>query len=71
MERNNTMEVSREIVITFNYKDKKEYTEMIERLLTTKPVGFKQYLELTHSDRELLTRMKNALIAYDKPENCK
>lgn len=44
---------------------------MIERLLTTKPVGFKQYLELTHSDRELLTRMKNALIAYDKPENCK
>ena len=65
------MEVSRKIVMEFDHRDKKDYTEMIERLLTPKSVGFKQYIELNSSDRELLTRLKNALIAYDKPENCK
>ena len=55
----------------FDHRDKKDYTEMIERFLVAKPVGFKQYIELTSNDTELLTRFKNALVAYDKPENCK
>ena len=65
------MEVSRKIVMEFDHRDKKDYTEMIERFLVAKPVGFKQYIELTSNDRELLNRFKNALVAYDKPENCK
>lgn len=71
MERDNNMEVTREIIIKYNHKDRKDYIEMINHLLTQKGIGFKQYVELTPNDKKLLLRMKNALEAFDEPKNLK
>lgn len=63
------MEVSRDIVITYDHKDRKDYIEMINRLIISKPVGFKQYIELTKQDVFLLQKMKKALTIFDDPKN--
>ena len=63
------MEVSREITITYNHKERQSYIEMIERLTAPKKVGFRQYIELTSKDRALLDTMKKALTAFDDPKN--
>ena len=65
------MEVSRNILITYDHDDRKQYIDMIERLTAPKPVGFKQYIELTVSDRILLERMRKALTVFDNPQNIK
>lgn len=65
------MEVTRNILITYDHNDRKQYVDMIERLTAPKPVGFKQYIELTASDRILLERMRKALTVFDDPKNIK
>ena len=42
---------------------------MIERLTAPKQVGFRQYIELTSSDRALLEKMRKALTVFDDPKN--
>lgn len=63
------MEVSREILITYDHDDRKQYLEMIDRLTVPKKVGFRQYIELTQHDRILLERMRKALTVFDDPKN--
>lgn len=63
------MEVSRNILITYDHHDRKSYIEMINRLTAPKQVGFRQYIELTSSDRALLEKMKKALTVFDDPKN--
>lgn len=63
------MEVRREILITYDHDDRKQYLEMIDRLTAPKKVGFRQYIELTQHDRILLERMRKALTVFDDPKN--
>lgn len=63
------MEVRREILITYDHDDRKQYLEMIDRLTAPKKVGFRQYIELTQHDHILLERMRKALTVFDDPKN--
>lgn len=65
------MEVTRNILIIYDHDDRKQYLEMIDRLTAPKKVGFRQYIELTASDRILLERMRKALTVFDDPKNIK